>query len=172
VEDDSQTNCSCGVQAAIFTKILSQDREKVFHQDGGAKPFLCRRRRASLPPLTLSRSRRRAQYPGPPPFKYRRRRASLLPPTLSRRRRRAQTPSKIFPPFPFLVFSLSDLCCFGGGLARPQSVRARMCAHMILLACSTEIQSVWSVLSTVPHVSKVLRMIADIGSYSRRFRPT
>jgi hypothetical protein len=32
----------------------------------------------------------------------------------------------------FHVFSLSDLCCFGGGLARPQSVRAhaRTCTHV------------------------------------------
>ena len=84
-------------------------------------------------------------------------------------------PYQVFPIFShFQVFSLSDLCCFGGGLARPQSVRAhaRMCVHMILLGCSTEIQSVWSVHSTVAHVSKVLRMIADIGSHSRLFRPT
>jgi hypothetical protein len=76
--------------------------------------------------------------------------------------------------FHLLVFSIFSIFCFGGGLARPQSVRApaRMCAHMILPACSTEIQSVWSVISTVPHVSKVLRMIADIGSHSRLFRPT
>ncbi len=85
--------------------------------------------------------------------------------------------ARFFHLFSLLVFSLSDLCCFGGGLApvaRPQSVRAhaRMCAHMILLGCSTEIQSVWSVHSTVPHVSKVVRMIADIGSHSRLFRPT
>jgi hypothetical protein len=39
VDEDSQKNCLCGKQAAIFTKILSQDREKVFHQDGGAKPY-------------------------------------------------------------------------------------------------------------------------------------
>lgn len=30
-------NCSCGGRAAIFAKILSRDREKVFHRDRGAK---------------------------------------------------------------------------------------------------------------------------------------
>ena len=82
--------------------------------------------------------------------------------------------ASFFQLFHVLDFSMFSIFCFGGGLARPQSVRAqeRMCAHMILLACSTEFQSVWSVISTVAHVSKVLRMIADIGSQSRLFRPT
>jgi hypothetical protein len=84
-------------------------------------------------------------------------------------------PNQVFSIFShFQVFSLSDLCCFGGGLPRPQSVRAhaRTRGHLILLLCSTEIQSVWSVHSTVPHVSKFLRMITDIGSHSCLFRPT
>ncbi len=82
--------------------------------------------------------------------------------------------ASFFQLFHVLDFSMFSIFCFGGGLARPQSVRAqaRMCAHMILLACSTEFQSVWSMLNTVAHVSKYLRMIADIGSHSRRFRPT
>jgi hypothetical protein len=42
-------------------------------------------------------------------------------------------PYQVFPIFShFQVFSLSDLCCFGGGLPRPQSVRAhaRTCTHV------------------------------------------
>jgi hypothetical protein len=41
-------------------------------------------------------------------------------------------PNQVFSIFSyFYVFSLSGLCCFGGGLPRPQSVRAhaRTCAH-------------------------------------------
>ncbi len=55
-----------------------------------------RRRRASLPPPTLSRRRHRdlAQSPGPPLLMYRRRRAPLPSPTLSRRLRQpGPTPS-------------------------------------------------------------------------------
>ncbi len=70
----------------------------------------------------------------------------------------------------FHVFSLSDLCCFGGGLPRPQSVtaHARTRVYMILLLCSSEIQSVWSVHSTVPHVSKFLEL-SQISAVTRAF---
>jgi hypothetical protein len=75
-------------------------------------------------------------------------------------------PDQGFVIFPhFHVFSLSDLCCLGGGLPRPEIVRAhaRMQVHMILRLCSTDIM--------MSHVSKFLRMIADIGSNSCLFRP-
>jgi hypothetical protein len=45
----------------------------------------------------------------------------------------AMDPNQVFSIFShFQVFSLSDLCCFGGGLSRPQSVRAhaRTCVHV------------------------------------------
>ena len=45
----------------------------------------------------------------------------------------AMDPNQVFSIFShFHVFSLSDLCCFGGGLAPPQSVRAHAhtCTHV------------------------------------------
>jgi hypothetical protein len=72
----------------------------------------------------------------------------------------------------FLIFAVSEEDCHVSKAYAHMRVHERMRAHMILLHCSTEIQSVWSVHSTVPHVSKFLQMIADIGSHSCLFRPT
>ncbi len=72
----------------------------------------------------------------------------------------------------FLIFAVSEEDCHVPKAYAHMRAHARTCSHMILLWYSTEIQSVWSVHSTVPHVSKFLRIIADIGSHSCLFRPT
>ncbi len=82
-------------------------------------------------------------------------------------------PNQGFPMFShFLIFAVSEEDCHVPKAYAHMRAHARTRVYMILLLCSTEIQSVWSVHSTVPHVSKFLRMIADIGNNSCLFRPT